>query len=73
MLRALVVDDEKPARDDLVWLLEREPGVGAIAEATGGAEAFKMLTDTASSDRFDVVFLDMRMPCLLYTSDAADE
>lgn len=64
MLRALVVDDEKPARDDLIWLLEREPDVTGIAEAGGGAEALKLLTDTTSETRFDVVFLDMKMPDL---------
>lgn len=64
VLRVLVVDDEKPARDDLIWLLDREGDVGDIAEASGGAEALKLLTDTSNNDRFDVVFLDMKMPDL---------
>ena len=64
VLRALVVDDEKPARHDLIWMLEREPEVGDIAEACGGADALKLLTNTTSADRFDVVFLDMSMPDL---------
>ena len=64
MLCTLVVDDEKPARDDLVWMLEREPEVGHISEACGGAEALKLLSNTTSDDRFDVVFLDISMPDL---------
>ncbi len=64
VLRALVVDDEKPARHDLIWMLERESEVGDIAEACGGADALKLLTNTTSKDRFDVVFLDMSMPDL---------
>ena len=43
MLRALVVDDEKPARDDLSWMLEREADVCHIEQATGGADALKLL------------------------------
>ncbi len=64
MLRSLVVDDEKPARHDLIWMLEREPEVGDIAEASGGADALKLLSNTTSEDRFDVVFLDISMPDL---------
>ena len=64
VLRALVVDDEKPARHDLIWMLQREPEVGDIAKAGGGADALKLLTNTTSANRFDVVFLDMSMPDL---------
>ncbi len=64
MLKALVVDDEKPARDDLLWLLERVAEVGEVVEASGGAEALKLLTGTDSESPFDVIFLDMRMPDL---------
>ena len=62
MLRALVVDDEKPARDDLSWMLEREADVCHIEQATGGADALKLLGQ--SPETFDVVFLDMKMPDL---------
>lgn len=64
VLNALVVDDEKPARHDLIWMLEREPEVGHIAEASGGADALKLLANNSSDDRVDVVFLDMSMPDL---------
>lgn len=62
MLRALVVDDEKPARDDLIWMLQREAAIGEIEEATGGTDALKLLTNNEAA--FDVVFLDMKMPDL---------
>ena len=64
MLRALVVDDEKPARDDLVWMLQREVGISEVSEADGGTEALKLLGQTEVGGRFDVVFLDMKMPDL---------
>lgn len=64
MLRALVVDDEKPARDDLVWMLQREASISEIAQAEGGAEALKLLGQAESSASYDVVFLDMKMPDL---------
>lgn len=59
-LRVLVVDDEAPARDDLVWLLAREPSVGSIAVAGDATEALRLL----QGEDTDVVFLDIRMPGL---------
>jgi DNA-binding LytR/AlgR family response regulator len=59
-LRALVVDDEAPARDDLAWLLEREPSVGSVAVAGDATEALRTMQDHDD----DVVFLDIRMPGL---------
>ncbi len=64
VLRALVVDDEEPARKDLVWMLDRESCIGDVYEAGGGAEALKLLTRNEQDARFDVVFLDMKMPDL---------
>ena len=64
MLRALVVDDEEPARRDLVWLLQRVSGIDQIDEASDGAAALKMLTATAESEPVGVVFLDISMPGL---------
>ena len=45
-------------------MLERESEVGDVSEACGGAEALKLLSNTTSDDRFDVVFLDISMPDL---------
>lgn len=59
-LRVLVVDDEAPARDDLVWLLAREPAVGSVAVAGDANEALRLL----QGEDTDVVFLDIRMPGL---------
>jgi two-component system LytT family response regulator len=59
-LRALVVDDEAPARADLSWLLDREPSVGAVTVASDANEALRVL----HTEEIDVVFLDVRMPGL---------
>ena len=59
-LDVLVVDDEAPARDELAFLLEQQPGVGRIAQAADGSECL----DTLARTSFDAVFLDVRMPHL---------
>jgi DNA-binding LytR/AlgR family response regulator len=59
-LRVLAVDDERPALDDLARLLQASPAVAEVALAGGGDEALRLLAE----HRFDVVFLDVRMPGL---------
>jgi DNA-binding LytR/AlgR family response regulator len=59
-LRALVVDDERPARDELVFQLGR---VDEVGEVLGAAEATECLRLLESAD-VDAVFLDVRMPGL---------
>jgi DNA-binding LytR/AlgR family response regulator len=59
-LRVLAVDDERPALEDLARLLDASPTVAEVALAGGGDEALKALTE----QRFDVVFVDVRMPGL---------
>ena len=59
-LRALVVDDEAPARADLSWLLDREPSVGAVTVASDANEALRVL----HTEEIDVIFLDVVMPGL---------
>ncbi len=59
-LRALVVDDEHPALEELTYLLEQDPRIGAIHSATSGAEALRALEEQP----VDVVFCDVRMPGL---------
>lgn len=59
-LHVLVVDDEVPARDELVWLLERDELVAAVTPAESATEALRLLHDL----RFDAVLLDISMPGL---------
>lgn len=59
-LRALVVDDEAPARADLTWLLDREDSVASVTVASDANEALRAL----HTEEVDVVFLDVRMPGL---------
>ncbi|MEO8028193.1 MAG: LytTR family DNA-binding domain-containing protein [Bryobacteraceae bacterium] len=60
MIRAVVVDDEDPARAHLRRLLEAEAGIQVIAEARNGLEALEQIAEHAP----DVAFLDIEMPGL---------
>ncbi len=57
-LRALVVDDEQLAREELSYLLAQVGGVTVVGEAANGIEAIGLIEDLAP----DVVFLDVQMP-----------
>jgi len=59
-LRAVVVDDEQLARDELGYLLGQVGGVEVVGQAGNGVEALTTI------DRLqpDVVFLDVQMPGL---------
>jgi DNA-binding LytR/AlgR family response regulator len=57
-LRVLAVDDERPALEDLAQLLRSAPEVDDVVLTTGGGAALRILAD----QRFDAVFLDVRMP-----------
>jgi DNA-binding LytR/AlgR family response regulator len=59
-LRALVADDEEPARAELVYLLSRDDRIGEIRAAANGPEVLKILQDA----EIDVVFCDIKMPGL---------
>jgi len=59
-LRAMVVDDEQPARDELCFLLEQHGGVDVVGQAGNGLEALTMIERLDP----DVVFLDVQMPGL---------
>ena len=58
MLRAMIVDDEAPARSELRYLLEQTGKMSAISEAASVRSAIEMLMES----RVDVVFLDISMP-----------
>lgn len=60
MIRALIADDEPPARKKLRELLAREADVEIVGEAADGLEAVAAIR-TATPD---VVFLDIQMPRL---------
>ena len=57
-LRAVLVDDEQLARDELGYLLGQDGGVEVVGQAGNGVEALTAI------DRLqpDVVFLDIQMP-----------
>jgi DNA-binding LytR/AlgR family response regulator len=59
-LRVLVVDDERPALDEIAYLLERDHRVGPITCCSSATEALRFLRDA----EVDAVFLDIEMPGL---------
>jgi two-component system LytT family response regulator len=62
-LRVLIVDDEKPARQRLTSLLERQPTVQIIAACAGGDAAIAAISCAAGSGApIDIMFLDVQMP-----------
>ena len=58
MINILIVDDEKPARDELEFLLKKIPEVSITGIAEGGQEAIVLV------EKFkpDLIFLDIKMP-----------
>ena len=59
-LKAVLVDDEQLARDELGYLLEQVGGVEVVGQAGNGIEALT----TIERLQPDVVFLDVQMPGL---------
>jgi len=59
-LRVLVVDDERPALDELRYLLERDERVGEVLTTDSTTESLRILRE----DEIDVAFLDIQMPGL---------
>ena len=59
-LKAIVVDDEQLAREELCYMLEQMESVEVIAQAGNGLEAVGMVERLTP----DVVFLDVQMPGL---------
>jgi two-component system, LytTR family, response regulator len=58
VIRALLVDDEGPARSELRYLLAAHGEVQVVGEAASADEAVELTRDL----RYDVVFLDVEMP-----------
>ena len=58
VLRAIIVDDEAPARSELKFLLDELGSVDVVAEAASVREAIEKLKEY----QCDVMFLDINMP-----------
>ena len=79
-LTVLLIDDERPALDELAFLLDRDPRIGEVITSDSATGALRTLQEI----EVDAVFLDIQMPgltgldlaqvlarfrsCLLYTS-----
>ena len=59
-LKVLVIDDERPALDEVAFLLGRDPRVGGVLTTDSATEALRILHDL----EVDAVFLDIQMPGL---------
>lgn len=59
-IRALIIDDEKPARDLIATLAKAEPDVEIVGECAGGHSAVSAIKSTSP----DLLFLDVQLPGL---------
>src|ERR1700757_117061 len=59
-INTLIVDDEKPAREELAFLLKAFPEIHLIAQGKNGLEAVNLIREHSP----DLVFLDVQMPGL---------
>jgi two-component system LytT family response regulator len=57
-MRALIVDDERLARKELMNLLEEHPMIEVVGEAVNADEAYQMVNELNP----DLLFLDIQMP-----------
>jgi two-component system response regulator LytT len=59
-ITTIIVDDEKPARDELAFLLKGFPEISVIGQGKNGVEAVALIKEHSP----DLVFLDVQMPGL---------
>src|SRR6266700_1515266 len=59
-INTIIVDDEKPARDELAFLLKAFPEINLIGQGKNGVEAVSLIKEHSP----DLVFLDVKMPGL---------
>ena len=59
-INTVIVDDERPARDELLYLLKSFPDINVIALGKNGLEALALIKEHDP----DLVFLDVQMPGL---------
>lgn len=60
MIRVLVADDSATSRQLLATMLESDPEIRAVGQATNGVEAVEMVT----SQRPDLIVMDVHMPVM---------
>jgi two-component system response regulator LytT len=59
-INTIIIDDEKPARDELAFLLKGFPEINVIGQGKNGVEAVALIKEHSP----DLVFLDVKMPGL---------
>lgn len=59
-INTLIIDDEKPAREELAFLLKGFPEISVIGQGKNGVEALALIKEHSP----DLVFLDVQMPGL---------
>src|SRR5436305_11992680 len=59
-INTIIVDDEKPAREELAFLLKGFPEINVISQGKNGLEAVSLIKEHSP----DLVFLDVQMPGL---------
>jgi two-component system LytT family response regulator/two-component system response regulator LytT len=59
-INTVIVDDEKPARDELAYLLKSFPEISLVGQGKNGVEAVSLIKEHTP----DLVFLDVQMPGL---------
>ncbi len=64
MLKVFIVDDEKPARSELRYLLEQFPDIEVVGEAASGEEALERIPEAEPN----AIFLDVH----LHDTDGVD-
>lgn len=57
-IKALIIDDEEPARKIIVKYLEKHPGIELVLECENGFAGLKAINDLKP----DLIFLDIQMP-----------
>jgi two-component system, LytTR family, response regulator LytT len=59
-INTIIVDDEKPAREELAFLLKSFPEINLQAQGKNGLEAINLIKEHSP----DLLFLDVQMPGL---------
>src|SRR5881398_3055519 len=59
-INTIIVDDEKPAREELAYLLKGFPEINVIGQGRNGVDSVNLIKE----HKPDLVFLDVQMPGL---------